>query len=113
MARHSGALMESSLSFGQWLKRRRQGLGLTQRALGQQAGYSDESIRKVEAGAARPSRQMAERLAGTLRVAPEDVPSFVAFARDELDAEYRLSTHSVAFEAAAADGEPNGAPRHN
>ena len=30
--------MESSLSFGQWLKRRRQGLGLTQRALGQQAG---------------------------------------------------------------------------
>jgi transcriptional regulator with XRE-family HTH domain len=58
--------MENNLTFGQWLKRRRQGLGLTQRALGQQAGYSEETIRKVEAGAARPSRQMAERLAGAL-----------------------------------------------
>src|SRR5260221_4072956 len=105
--------MESSLSFGQWLKRRRQGLGLTQRALGQQAGYSDETIRKVDAGAPRPSRQMAERLAGTLRVAPEDWPSFVAFARDELDGEYSLPTQSVAFESSAAAGDLNATQRHN
>ena len=110
--------MQEHLAFGQWLKRRRQGLGLTQRALGQQAGYSDETIRKVEAGAVRPSRQMAERLAGTLRLEAAEWPRFVAFARAELDDEYPITTQTVEFDPHPAlpdPAEPAAAPdpRHN
>src|SRR5687768_8240839 len=76
--------MSADLSFGGWLKRRRRGLGLTQAQLGQQIGYAGETIRKVEADELRPSRQLAEKLANALGIAPADQATFVRFARDEL-----------------------------
>src|SRR5689334_20951712 len=75
------------LSFGTWLKRRRRGLGLTQNELAHRAGYSGETIRKVEANALRPSRQMAEQLADQLAIAPGERAAFIRFARDEPEAE--------------------------
>ncbi len=100
--------MESDLTFGQWLKRRRRGLGLTQRSLGQQVGYASETIRKVEADELRPSRQLAERLAAALHLAPDEQARFVQFARDEPQAdEHGLSTQTVQFQGAAE------ARRHN
>jgi predicted ATPase/DNA-binding XRE family transcriptional regulator len=88
--------MHSELTFGQWLKRRRRGLGLTQRSLAQQAGYSSETIRKVEAGDSRPSRQMAERLAAALQINAADRARFVSFARAETeDTHYTLPTQTV------------------
>src|SRR3712207_7457531 len=39
------------------------------------------TIRKIEAGILRPSRQVAELLAGTLQVPPADRPAFVRYAR--------------------------------
>src|SRR5438093_13317097 len=73
------------LTFGNWLKRRRRGLGLTQKELASRAGYAGETIRKVEADALRPSRQMAERLAGPLDIDPGQRATFIRFARDEPD----------------------------
>ena len=108
--------MSDDLPFGQWLKRRRQGLGFTQRALGKRVGYSYESIRKVETGDARPSRQMAERLADALELPPAEWPRFVAFARAELDDAYPQQTHTVEFASpagASAGDQPPAAPRHN
>lgn len=70
-------------TFGRWLKLRRGGLGLTQAQLGEQAGYAGETIRKVEADELRPSRQMAERLATVLKIAPQERSAFIRFARDE------------------------------
>jgi predicted ATPase/Tfp pilus assembly protein PilF/transcriptional regulator with XRE-family HTH domain len=75
--------MAADLSFGRWLKLRRRSLGWTQAQLGQQVGYAAETIRKVEADELRPSRQMAERLAEAIEVAPEERERFVRFARDE------------------------------
>jgi predicted ATPase/transcriptional regulator with XRE-family HTH domain len=88
--------MGNDLTFGQWLKRRRRGLGLTQRSLGHHAGYASETIRKVEADLLRPSRQMAERLAVALQLEPAEQARFVQFARDEPDADdHTLSTQTV------------------
>jgi predicted ATPase/transcriptional regulator with XRE-family HTH domain len=70
-------------TFGRWLKLRRGGLGLTQAQLGAQIGYAGETIRKVEADELRPSRQMAERLAAALAIAPEEQAAFIRFARDK------------------------------
>src|SRR4051794_22448650 len=76
--------MNAKLSFGEWLKRRRQGLGMTQNELGHRIGYSGVSIRKVEADERRPSHEMAEKLAHALAVGPEDRAAFMQFARDEV-----------------------------
>ncbi len=74
--------MDAHLSFGQWLKRRRLSLGLTQEQLGRLTGYAGETIRKVEADERRPSEEMAGRLAAALAIEPGQREEFVRFARD-------------------------------
>ncbi len=75
--------MTAALTFGGWLKRRRQSLGLTQKELARQVGYAQVTLRKVEADELRPSGQMARKLAEALELAPEEQAQFVRFARDE------------------------------
>ena len=75
--------MTAALTFGGWLKRRRQSLGLTQKELARQVGYAQVTLRKVEADELRPSGQMARKLAEALELAPEEQTQFVRFARDE------------------------------
>src|SRR5512145_869834 len=75
--------MKDVLTFGGWLKRRRGGLGLTQKELARQIGYAEVTLRKVEADEVRPSRQMAEELAEALRIPAEERAQFVRFARHE------------------------------
>ncbi|MCW5851778.1 MAG: tetratricopeptide repeat protein [Anaerolineae bacterium] len=84
------------LSFGQWLKRRRQGLGMTQHDLAQHVGYSVTMIRKVEADERVPSRQLVEALAEQLRITPDERTAFLRFARDELSEDLEdLPGHSA------------------
>src|SRR4051812_43095698 len=73
--------MTSELSFGRFVKVRRRALDLTQEDLARRVGYSVITIRKVEADERRPSRQLAERLARCLNVAPEERHTFVTLAR--------------------------------
>jgi predicted ATPase/transcriptional regulator with XRE-family HTH domain len=73
--------MRGEASFAQWLKRRRQALDLTQAELAQRVPCAAITLQKIEAGKRRPSKQMAERLAGPLGVPAEDRPLFVRFAR--------------------------------
>src|SRR5262245_12152118 len=74
-------------TFGEWLKKRRKALGLTQFELAERIGCSDETIRKIESDTRRPSKQIAELLAQCLRVSEEDRPALLLFARSrgELD----------------------------
>jgi transcriptional regulator with XRE-family HTH domain len=69
--------MSDPATFGQWLKQRRRALGLTQAQLASQLPCAVETIRKLEAGSRRPSRQLAERLAERLALAGEELASFV------------------------------------
>jgi predicted ATPase/transcriptional regulator with XRE-family HTH domain len=67
--------------FGSQVRQRRRALDLTQEALAERAGCSLEMIRKIEAGRARPSRQLAALLAATLAVPVAEQAGFVQAGR--------------------------------
>jgi predicted ATPase/transcriptional regulator with XRE-family HTH domain len=83
--------MESEVSFGAWLQRRRKALDLTQEALAQRVACSVATIRKIEADERRPSRQVADLLAEVLAIPAGDRAQFLRIARGELRVE-RLGT---------------------
>lgn len=69
--------------FGEWLKRRRKALDLTQAELAQQAGCSVATLWKIEAGERRPSKQLASLLARFLEIPSEHRSAFIKAARGE------------------------------
>src|SRR5215216_1117796 len=76
--------MDTSTSFGYWLRRRRKALDLTQVELAQRVGCVVTTIKKIEADERRPSKQLAERLADCLVIPPEERAAFLQVARAEL-----------------------------
>jgi predicted ATPase/transcriptional regulator with XRE-family HTH domain len=76
--------METTDSFGYWVRRRRKALDLTQEELAQQVGCAVVSLRKIEADERRPSPQMAQRLAHHLALPPAELPRFMAAASGDL-----------------------------
>jgi len=75
--------MDEQISFGDWLKRRRKALDLTQASLARRIGISVGAVRKWEADERRPSRDVVERLADVLNVPPEERAAFQQVARAE------------------------------
>ena len=73
--------------FGEWVKRRRKTLDLTQEELAQRAGCSKFALRKIESGERKPSRQLAELLAKALEIPPEEHQMFIRVARGETSLE--------------------------
>ncbi|MDQ5826198.1 MAG: tetratricopeptide repeat protein, partial [Chloroflexota bacterium] len=73
--------MNGGLAFGEWLKKRRKDLDLTQIDLADRVGCSPFAIQKLEAGTRRPSRQIARLLAEELGVPEQEQAAFVRFAR--------------------------------
>jgi predicted ATPase/transcriptional regulator with XRE-family HTH domain len=71
-------------SFGEWVRRRRKALDLTQDALARQVGCALSMVRKIEADERRPSRQIAELLADALAVPQAERDQFLRTARAEL-----------------------------
>lgn len=67
--------------FGRHLKQLRQERGLTQETLAGRVGCVAQTIRKIEAGARRPSFPMADRLAQMLGLAADDRARFMHLAR--------------------------------
>jgi predicted ATPase/DNA-binding XRE family transcriptional regulator len=102
----------SDASFGRWLRRRRKALDLTQDALAEQVGCSVATIRKIEADARRPSRQIAELLADVLAIALDERPLFLQVARGERVTERLASAHPSAeyHTASAAPAPPSQLP---
>jgi predicted ATPase/DNA-binding XRE family transcriptional regulator len=75
--------METESSFGAWIRRRRNALGLLQKELALQVGCSVPALQKIERDERRPSRLMAERLAEALDVPADERATFVQAARGE------------------------------
>ncbi len=73
--------MNTSGSFGSWLKQRRKALDLTQIELANQVGCAVTTIQKIEANIRRPSKQIAARLADLLALSPDERAGFLTFAR--------------------------------
>jgi predicted ATPase/transcriptional regulator with XRE-family HTH domain len=87
----------SDYSFGNWVKRRRKALDLTQQELAQRIGCSLSLIFKIESDERRPSRQIAALLAEVLEIPADQQELFLKIARQEknttnLDAIAQLST---------------------
>ncbi len=79
--------------FGEWLKRCRRALDLTQEELAGRASCSVYTLRKLEAGERRPSKLLAGLLAQSLEIPYKDQTTFVKVARGELGvARLRLPT---------------------
>lgn len=76
--------MDRPTSFGQWLRRRRKALDLTQDELARCAGCAHATIKSIEGDERRPSKQMAARLAACLRLTEAEQIEFVKAARAEL-----------------------------
>lgn len=73
--------MAETKSFGEWLRHRRRELDLTQEELARQVGCARITVRKIEAGQMRPSKQLVELLMEQLRIAADERESFMHFAR--------------------------------
>ena len=64
-------------TFGEWVRKRRKALDLTQEMLAARVGCSLSTIRKIEKDERRPSRQIAELLTDHLDVLPEERTLFL------------------------------------
>lgn len=83
-------------SFGEWLKHRRLGSGLTQAQLALQVNCSTSALRKFESEERRPSAETIKQLADIFNIPPEERGSFLRFARGDWQA--------------SASSEPDNAP---
>jgi predicted ATPase/DNA-binding XRE family transcriptional regulator len=70
-------------SFGHWMRHRRRELDLTQDALAGQVGCARITIRKLEDGQLRPSKELARLILERLGISPEEREHFVRYAREE------------------------------
>ncbi len=69
------------LTFGQWLKARRNALDLTRAQVASQIGCAEITLGKIERDQRGPSKQIAELLASALKISDEAREQFVQFAR--------------------------------
>jgi len=83
--------MDTDVSFGHWLQKRRKALDLTRDEFAQKVGCSASALRKIETDERRPSKQLAELLANVLEIPTEERGTFIRIARGDLSIE-RIKT---------------------
>ncbi len=99
------------LYFSEWLKRRRQARDLTQAELARRISCSVFTLRKIEGGERRPSRQLAELLAQVLEIPVEGQATFIKVARGELSVEKLAHLERAASPPASSSPLPVNLPR--
>ena len=77
-------------SFGEWLHQRRRMLDLTQQALADQVGCARITLRRIEAGTLKPSKELAQILLEKLGAPPNERDAWLRFARGLADSPARL-----------------------
>ncbi|HEY5731234.1 MAG TPA: helix-turn-helix domain-containing protein, partial [Anaerolineales bacterium] len=92
-------------SFGNWVKKRRKALDLTQQELANQVGCSASLVFKIESDERRPSRQVAELLAEFLDIPADQHGLFLKIARQE------KSTSSLDVIPSLSHSEPATHPK--
>src|SRR5436190_18296473 len=73
--------MSEEISFGTWLRSRRRILDLTQQALATQVGCARITLRRIEADALIPSKELALILLEKLGIPDFERPQWILFAR--------------------------------
>jgi len=96
----------AEVSFGEWLKRRRSALGLTQEQLALKINCSTSALRKFESEERRPSTEVVEQLADIFNIPPDERKSFLRFARGDWQAISDGDTQETPWRASKADAVP-------
>jgi predicted ATPase/DNA-binding XRE family transcriptional regulator len=91
--------MAHSHQFGLWMKAQRKLLDLTQEALARQVGCAAVTIKQIESGQRRPSRQLAELLALSLDIPADERDAFARAARSSQVAPPPAADEPAAFSA--------------
>src|SRR5262245_40564173 len=91
------SMMQTTSSFGYWIRRQRKALDLTQQALAEQVGCSLAAIKKIESDERRPSRQIAERIADILGVPSSQREICLEVARGLRSVDQLLLAHEPAM----------------
>jgi transcriptional regulator with XRE-family HTH domain len=73
--------ISEDLSFGEWLRQRRHILDLTQQELADQVGCARITLRRIESGALKPSKELAQILLEKLGTPEADRETWLRFAR--------------------------------
>ncbi len=73
--------MTDEVPFGEWLRKQRRALDLTRQALANQAGCAEISLRRIENGTLKPSKELADILLEKLGIPEFERPQWILFAR--------------------------------
>jgi predicted ATPase/DNA-binding XRE family transcriptional regulator len=73
--------MPKTISFGRWLRQKRRALDLTQKSLANQVGCAEITVRRMEADAYKPSKELALALFEKLGIPELERDQWVHFAR--------------------------------
>jgi predicted ATPase/DNA-binding XRE family transcriptional regulator len=73
--------MTTEISFGNWLRQRRRTLDLTQQAFADLVGCARSTLRRIEAGDLKPSKELALILLEKLGIPESERPEWIRFAR--------------------------------
>src|SRR5512147_2096547 len=73
--------LPEEISFGEWLHRRRRLLDLTQQALADQVGCAHITLRRIETGTLKPSRELALILLEKVGVPRAEREAWLPFTR--------------------------------
>ena len=73
--------MQEEISFGTWLRKQRRALDLSQKALADQVGCAEVTLRRIEAGTLKPSKELASILIEKLGIPDLERSTWISFAR--------------------------------
>src|SRR6266508_2661202 len=73
--------LSEDISFGEWLRQHRRMLDLTQQELADQVGCARITLRRIESGALKPSKELALILLEKLGTPPAEGETWLRFAR--------------------------------
>src|SRR5690242_16382761 len=73
--------MQEEISFGIWLRKQRRALDLSQQTFANHVGCAEVTLRRIEAGTLKPSKELAEILLEKLGIPQTEWSHWISFAR--------------------------------
>jgi predicted ATPase/DNA-binding XRE family transcriptional regulator len=73
--------MQQEISFGEWLRKQRRALDLSRQAIADQVGCAEVTLRRIEGGTLRPSKELANLLLENLGIPEHERSKWFSFAR--------------------------------
>src|SRR5690349_8239651 len=73
--------MQEEISFGEWLYKQRRAMDLTRQAFADQVGCAEVTLRRIETGSLKPSKDLTTSILKKLGIPEQEWPQWIAFAR--------------------------------